>query len=1386
MKKIIIIIIILLFKNGFSQTVSVDNATQTPVSLVNTLIGNSCIEVSNISISSAQSVGYFNRNNSSFPINEGIIIRNGNAKFSEGSYTGTNLDSQVNSNNDAALQALVAAQGQTGNITDVAFLEFDFVPLSNNFSFDFLFASNEYGQYQCASFDTFAFLLTDLTTNITTNLAVIPGTNTPVSVLSIRDNAYNSGCSSSNSQLFSTYNVTNAAASTINMRGFTNVMNASSIVNPNNPYRIRLVIGDYSDFRFDSAVFLSAGSFITTIDLGEDTTICTGNTQTITTGLDNTIYNHVWTRNGVVLSEISNSLIINEPGTYNVTVTTNTSNCIISDEIIFYELSLNPPVDLIDCFTTNGASHNYNLTLNNESFLEINDTLYDLFYFASLADITSNTPIPASEITNYASLGNETIYVKIFNTQSNEFCDANYSFDLLVEDEIPLITPPILSECAVTVSTAVNLSNHFLFSNPINTDDFTITYFESLSNAQTFANEIIDPFVYIIPNGNSTTSIWVRVSNINFPDCYSIVNFDVVINLQPEVDTLDLVLECSEYTLPPLTNGNYFTGPFGTGTPLNAGDIVDTSGTYYVFIGPDSNGCLNQSTFEIFLAADYEIQTDYCGQFSVPAPLLGEFYTQTGGPNGSGTLLAPGTILNVNQTIYYYAEVNDVFCIEKPISIVVNMLPPITILPDVITCNSYTLEAIPNGNYYDSNGGFLSNGSQITESQQITIINGPDANGCSNFSFFNVTIINNIVNQTACGSYTLPALSVGEYYTLTGGPNTTGNVLIPQLTEINTVGTNTFYIYAETSTAPNCTENLSFIVEILPRPLVDDLADVIECGSYALPNLTNGNYYLLPGGPNAVGQVSYFAGQIVDLSGIRLNPGTFYIYSPPDASGCDNQSSFEVIINPLPVTPEVSDFSSCQPYSLPNPSAGNYYTEPNGPNGTGILVTASTLFTETRTFYLYSQDPNTLCFVDKPFTVFYNTLGLPDFDNINECDSYTLPNLTFQPTFPNDFEINYYSQPGGNIADIIDPSAYTFSTVGTYDVYVYATNGDRFFACTEEKSFTISISETPVLTPFSSIESCGSYTLPALPASTFNINYYTQTNGAGLITPSNYTFSTPGTYDIYVYTDNPTNANCNDEEHFVLTIYPLLNLNIDDEIICVDPITRDPIGTVTLQSGLNPSFFEVNWLFNNQLVFTGPNFTTSQSGIYTIETTKLFPVVGADCNYDVTTAQVFESSSAIATIFQSSDFDEVSNLTIEITNGLGTYEFSLDGGPYQTSNIFNNVSSGEHIVTIRDTFGNCDVIMLETIVLKYPQFFTPNGDNNNETWNIFDMQDFPEAMITIFDRYGKLIKQFSPATFGWDGTFNGYSLPATDYWFVVNYNRDGQEKIFKSHFSLVR
>ena len=88
--------------------------------------------------------------------------------------------------------------------------------------------------------------------------------------------------------------------------------------------------------------------------------------------------------------------------------------------------------------------------------------------------------------------------------------------------------------------------------------------------------------------------------------------------------------------------------------------------------------------------------------------------------------------------------------------------------------------------------------------------------------------------------------------------------------------------------------------------------------------------------------------------------------------------------------------------------------------------------------------------------------------------------------------------------------------------------------------------------------------------------------------------------------------------------------------------------------------------------------------------------------------------------------------------------------------------------------------------MKYPKFFTPNGDGLNETWNIWDLANQPDDIINIYDRYGKFIKQINTGGQGWDGNYNGQPLPSTDYWFQVFYRSNTTQQEFKAHFTLKR
>ncbi len=1356
-KKLIFLVCLYSFI-GYSQTITVDSNTYSASDLANLLVTNSCITPTNVSYSSDQSVAYFNKNGSAFPINQGVIIRNGVAQHSEGVYSGNNLSSQVNSNSDVDLQNLSNSSGQTSTITDAAYLQFDFVPISNNFNFRFLFASNEYGEFQCGFSDVFAFLLTDLTTGVTTNIAVVPGTNTPISVKDIRNNAYNSSCGSVNPSLFNIYNVNNPATSSLNMRGFTQVLNASAATIPNNPYRIKLVIGDYNDADYDSAVFVSAGSFNSTVNLGPDSSLCLGNNTTITSGLNATEYNHTWTLNGVIIpGETNNTLNITQAGTYTVTIVKSGSSCQLTDTIIFTDLQVNTPQDIYLCNNGTG-NYTFDLTENNAAALGINSSQYQIFYYNSIANVNANNPIPSSSLNAYASNGNETIYIKLLNISTNTFCSAQYLFDLLVNSPVIANQPSNINLCNTAASLTVDLTTqNSQILNGQNSSNLTITYYNSEQDATNNTNPISSSTTVTL--ATSPKTVWVRVESTTNSTCFAVTSFQIIVNPRPQVDSIPEVIACENYTLPALTNGAYYTGPNGSGNQLYPNDIIDETGTYYIYNGPDANGCTNQTSFLATFMDEYEIDLEHCGQFIVPKPKAGDFYTGTGGPSGTGVLIPEGTIITIDQTIYFYVTFNGVFCREEAFPLTIHPLPPVDSLSDVVTCGSHTLPVITNGNYFtgiNGSGTPLFAGNTITATDTIYIFANDGT--CTNETSFYVAILNQPIPRVVCGSYTLPVLAAGSYYTQIGGQGT----IIPAGTAITS--SQTIYVFANTTSTPNCTSTYTLPITIKPKPVVDDLDDVIRCANnpFELPVLSGGNYYTATNG----------GGTMLNAGDIISTTQTLYIYDILD--GCPNETDFNVEIVPLPPVENLTDVFRCNPFILPNLTNGTYYTEPAG-NGT-IIPNGTTIDT-TQVIYIFNEplDANG-CYAETVFQV--NILGIEvgSFDDITACDSYTLPALTIG---------DYFWQSGG--VDPIQTSDFTFNTPGTYTVFVYVQNGGRIF-CSDEASFTITISETPILPSLTSIVKCGTYTLPTLDNSTYNVNYYLGQNGIDIINLADYTLTTPGTYTIYVYATAFNNPNCSDETSFSLTIYPLLDLGLEDVFMCVDPITNDVIQPAFINTNLSPLLFTVNWYFNNTLIYTGPSYNATQIGTYTIETIKLTPDSGSNCNYATTTVLVSQSSYAVAEAVVSTDFDDSASITINILNGYGEYEYQLDNtGGFQSSNVFNNVSSGEHIIYVKDVLGNCNDIFITATVLKYPKYFTPNGDGFNDTWNIWDLRDSPNAIVSIFDRYGKFIKQFKTSGFGWDGKLNGIDLPATDYWFVVNYfNKNSEAKEFKSHFAMKR
>lgn len=197
---------------------------------------------------------------------------------------------------------------------------------------------------------------------------------------------------------------------------------------------------------------------------------------------------------------------------------------------------------------------------------------------------------------------------------------------------------------------------------------------------------------------------------------------------------------------------------------------------------------------------------------------------------------------------------------------------------------------------------------------------------------------------------------------------------------------------------------------------------------------------------------------------------------------------------------------------------------------------------------------------------------------------------------------------------------------------------------------------------------------------------------------------------------------------------------------------------------------------------TGENtrsITVTEPGDYTVTVSKDYGIGTCPGEFTITVIPSGQAEDFDLDIVDWTDNDN--SITINAT-GIGAYEFSLNGGPYQEENTFTGLEPGLYTISIRDSYG-CGEITEEVALLNYPKFFTPNGDGINDTWHINYSWYEPNLMVYVYDRYGKLITSFRGQSNGWDGRLNAHNLPSTDYWFVAE-RADG--RIFKGHFSMIR
>jgi len=773
------------------------------------------------------------------------------------------------------------------------------------------------------------------------------------------------------------------------------------------------------------------------------------------------------------------------------------------------------------------------------------------------------------------------------------------------------------------------------------------------------------------------------------------------------------------------------------------------------------------------------------------------YFTKAGGSTGGGTELFGGTTLITSSGIVYtyFASTDVPPCIvESQFNITINKTPKIDPIPNVFDCLSYDLPLLTLGNYYTFDAGtgiYTPAISPITTTTTLYVY--AESNTCrSPDSIFTVYIGDlGLVDINECLPYNLPPAPVGEYR---DAPSGGGNIILPGVIS----QTKRVYIYVPGAGTPNCTDNVFFTITI-NAPFLTTPVNVIACASFLLPlQADGGDYYTLSGGPTVPGNV-----KLIPNVDTITTTATLYIYKPSTTvPGCYNEKPWLITINQKPIIDSRANVEQCSSYVLSPLTNGNYF---DGPNGVNPLA-AGTVITSNNRIYIYAANPNdATCYTENFFDISITGVKAdPIPTQLSYCDSFTFPPLT-----ANNF---YYDAPGGLLGGghKIDPGTIVTPTTVLPKYYIYYETGDRL-NCSDENPFTITIAPKPVANPVNSLETCDTFGLNdgifqfdlttltirnevlngQTPDTDLTLTFYTSLadandiNAIPIANPGTYQNDNAFTDSVWIRVSNNTITNpCFDVIELKLIVNPLPNPQLNPEyFICEDYETGTLLNPATLDTGLSGANYLFEWtLDGNPFGGNTSSVTTSQIGNYTVKITN----TTTTC---INTASTKVSKYApYLEITYSDAFENPTFISVNVLGaGSGNYEYKLDDFPFQDSNIFNNVWAGQHIISVRDKNGHCNPAPINAVIINYPKFFTPNGDGFHDTWNITHLASTnPNAPIFIFDRYGKLIKEITPSTDGWNGMYNGQPLPATDYWFTVDYFEKGTSKTFKSHFALKR
>ena len=235
----------------------------------------------------------------------------------------------------------------------------------------------------------------------------------------------------------------------------------------------------------------------------------------------------------------------------------------------------------------------------------------------------------------------------------------------------------------------------------------------------------------------------------------------------------------------------------------------------------------------------------------------------------------------------------------------------------------------------------------------------------------------------------------------------------------------------------------------------------------------------------------------------------------------------------------------------------------------------------------------------------------------------------------------------------------------------------------------------------------------------------------------------------------------------------------------VKTITVNPDPTVSISTSVNPICAGTS----TTLTASGASSYLWGNNMGTANPISVIP--GSKTTYTVTGTSAGCSGTANATVAVSAiptASSSISNglLTINAVNGTPPYQYSINGTDFQLSESFTGLQESQYTIYIKD-LNNCITSITATngdANITIPNFFTPNNDGVHDTWEIKGIDTYPDAIIQVFDRFGKLLINYKGSDTGWNGTSKNAPLPSDDYWYVVKLKNN--INVLKGHVTIKR